>query len=200
MKKILLIFALIIAGVYLTTNTKTPIILEQNTTILAFGDSLTYGIGADKNESYPEVLSTLLGVTVISSGVPGEVSQDGLARLPSVLEKTNPNILILCHGGNDILKKYSLSLTKQNLKTMIEMAQMKNIRVVLVGVPVWSGFLGIKTAKIYDELVDELDIDYEGDVLEDIISDIDLKADRVHPNNKGYQKIAQALAKVILQE
>lgn len=200
MKKIVLVFALIIVGIYLTSNTKTPITLEQNTTILAFGDSLTYGIGADKNESYPEVLSTLLGVKVISSGIPGEVSQDGLVRLQSVLEKTNPNILILCHGGNDILKKHNLDLTKQNLKTMIEMAQIKNIRVILVGVPMWRGFLGIQTAKIYDELVDELDIDYEGDILEYIINDVNLKADRVHPNNKGYQQMAQALAKVILQE
>lgn len=200
MKKILFTLLLLVVGFHFLTDTKTPITLEPDTKILAFGDSLTYGIGADKNESYPKILSTLLGVSVISSGIPGEVSQDGLARLPSVLEKTDPNILILCHGGNDILKKYSQSLTKQNLKTMIKMAQMKNIRVILVGVPMWSGFLGIKTAKIYDELASELDIDFEGDVLEDIINDINLKADRVHPNNLGYAKMAQAIAKVILQE
>lgn len=203
MKKILFLLLVFCIGFYFFTNTKTtktPIILEKNTKILAFGDSLTYGVGADKGESYPEVLSKLLNISVISSGVPGEVSQDGLARLPKVLEKIEPNILILCHGGNDILRKYNLIQTKENLKQMITQAQEKNIKVILVGVPNWSGILGIKTAKIYDELASELDIDFEGDVLEDIINDINLKADRVHPNKQGYEKMAQAIKKVILQE
>lgn len=173
--------------------------LPQNTKILAFGDSLTYGIGAKKGFGYPEQLSRLLHVEVLNSGIAGEVSIDGLKRLKRLLTTANPDILILCHGGNDILRKHDLKITKNNIKSMINIARDKGIRVVLIGVPKWNGFLGIGTAKIYDELADEMDVDYEGEILEEIENDVSLKSDRVHPNQKGYKKMAEAIKKVILE-
>lgn len=176
-------------------NTKLP----ENTKILAFGDSITYGIGAKKGFSYPEQLAKLLNVEVVSSGIPGEVSKDGLKRLEKTLHVVKPDILILCHGGNDILRKYDLQITKKNLKSMIQMAKDKNIRVILIGVPKWNGFLGIETASIYDELASEMDIEYDGEILEDIENDVSLKSDRVHPNEKGYKKMAEVIKDIILE-
>lgn len=172
--------------------------LLKDTKILAFGDSLTYGVGAKSGYSYPKQLSKLLHVEVINSAIPGEVSADGLKRLKGVLDKTNPDILLLCHGGNDILRKYNLKITKNNIKNMIKLAQNRNIRVILIGVPKWNGFLGIGTAEIYDELASEMDIDYEGEVLEKIENDASLKSDRVHPNTKGYKIMAKAIKEVVL--
>lgn len=197
-----LAFALLILAVsiYIFSHKKDPINLPNNTKILAFGDSLTYGIGADKGMSYPAQLSKLLNLDIVSSGVPGEVSEDGLKRLEKIIDDINPDILILCHGGNDILRRYDLKITKQNLKAMIQMAKDRYIRVILIGVPRWNGFLGVKTAKFYDKLAKELSVEYEGEILETIENDRSLKSDQVHPNTKGYTKLAKAIKKVILKE
>lgn len=72
--------------------------------ILAFGDSLTVGVGAKKTESYPVALQELTGLRVVSSGVSGETTRKGLARLESVLQQVQPRLVLLLEGGNDILK------------------------------------------------------------------------------------------------
>ena len=61
--------------------------LPLDTKILAFGDSLTFGYGVARDKSYPSLLVDLLHVTVINEGFSGELSAQGLARLPSVLER-----------------------------------------------------------------------------------------------------------------
>ena len=79
--------------------------LSTFSVIVAFGDSLTSGVGARGVESYPSLLSGILACPVVNAGVPGEDTSAGLRRLPGVLEKERPQLVILCHGGNDILNK-----------------------------------------------------------------------------------------------
>ena len=78
--------------------------LPVGATVLAFGDSLTSGVGVSKTESYPSVLARMTGLNVINAGVSGELTQEGLGRLPALLDEISPNLLILAEGGNDILR------------------------------------------------------------------------------------------------
>jgi lysophospholipase L1-like esterase len=103
--------------------------------VLAFGDSLTFGTGAADGESYPAQLERLIGRKVVAQGVPGEVSAQGLARLPAVLEATQPKLLLLCHGGNDFLRKLPEGEAAANVRAMVQLAREKGIAVVLIGVP-----------------------------------------------------------------
>ena len=160
--------------------------------VLAFGDSITYGTGAGPEESYPEVLAELIGRRVVGAGVPGEVTAIGLQRLPDVLDEVKPKILLLCLGGNDMLRKIDLVAIESNLRTMVRMARDRGIAVVLIAVPKPALFGG--NAAFYQAIAKENDLHLEGNVLKDILYDNELKADAIHPNAKGYRRMAEAIA------
>ncbi|QMU60517.1 MAG: arylesterase [Gammaproteobacteria bacterium] len=165
--------------------------LSSDATILAFGDSLTYGTGANKGEDYPALLSKLANITVINAGVPGEISSKGLERLPKILDEHKPDLLILIHGGNDILKKLSRIEQKSNLSAMIESAKTRNIEVAMLGVPEPGIFL--KSSELYEEIANETNIPIELSLLPDILGDNSLKSDFAHPNADGYQLLAEGI-------
>lgn len=165
--------------------------LSSNDIILAFGDSLTYGTGAKKTESYPSVLTKLSGKTVINAGVSGEVSADGLKRLPQFLEKHNPTLLILCHGGNDVLQRKSKNTMFKNVQAMVELAQAQNIDLVLLGVPEFGLFLSAMEG--YGDIASDKEILYLPDLIPDLLGDNNLKSDTVHPNKAGYRIMAETI-------
>ena len=165
--------------------------LSVDAKILAFGDSLTYGTGAGNAQDYPTLLAKMTNLNIINEGVPGEISSKGLERLPTLLEKHHPDLLILIHGGNDILRKHSRNELKQNILNMIVESQQRNIEVVLLGVPEPGIFL--KSAKVYEELAEETEIPAELKLLAKILGDNSLKSDAAHPNADGYQILAQGI-------
>lgn len=169
--------------------------LKQDAVILAFGDSLTYGYGVKSGFSYPSQLAAKTGLKVINAGISGEESSEGLQRLQGVL-KQNPDIVILCHGGNDILRKHSLLQLKNNLLAMIDMIHKNGAKVLLVGVPDF-GWLGFNTLPLYNEVAKERDVIFEEDTLGLIEADTALKSDRIHPNEKGYEMMADAFIEVL---
>src|SRR5688572_17480972 len=106
--------------------------LSGGDVIVAFGDSLTYGTGAAEHESYPAVLAGMIGKNVIRAGVPGEVTAQGLQRLQSVIDEHRPKLVIVCLGGNDMLKRVSLADTRANLRAIIKTLKDRDIGVVLI--------------------------------------------------------------------
>lgn len=171
--------------------------LQEDAVILAFGDSLTHGNGADKNQSYPAVLESLLGRKVINAGVSGEISEQGLKRLPGLLDQHRPDLLILCHGGNDILRQKDMNETADNLRAMIDLAGERGVPVVMLGVPRPGLFLS--SADIYKEIADAADVLFIEDLIPDILGDKSLKSDTVHPNADGYRRMAESIY-ALLQE
>lgn len=169
--------------------------LDANSTILAFGDSLTYGTGASQVNAYPAVLEKLIGHKVINAGIPGEVSEKGLARLPGLIKKYRPGLIIICHGANDILRKLDLRKTRNNLQQMISLAKENNSEVVLIGVPEFSLFLSPEP--MYQALAEKNQLPISNDILAEIIGNNTLKSDRVHPNALGYQVLAQDIASLL---
>lgn len=166
--------------------------LAPDAVILAFGDSLTRGTGAESGESYPAVLAGLAARRVVNAGVPGELSGEGLARLPGLLDEHRPQLLILVHGGNDLLRnKDRTDELARNLRAMIEAARLRDVAVVLVGVPA-PGLL-LEVPALYAWLAKEYRLPYDGEALRAIESDRALKSDPIHPNAAGYRQLAQRL-------
>jgi len=169
--------------------------LAPTAVLLAFGDSLTYGTGANEDESYPAQLAKLSGRRVVREGVPGEVSEAGLARLPGVLDEQRPQLLLLCHGGNDFLRRLPKEQAAENLRAMIRLAKSRGIDVLLIGTPE-PGFT-LTPAAFYAEIAKEFRIPYEGEVLGKILRDGSLKADQVHPNARGYRLMAERVYELL---
>jgi len=166
--------------------------LAPDATILAFGDSLTYGTGAAAAENYPAVLANLTGYKLVNAGVPGETTADGRARFADVLDETKPALLILCMGGNDFLRKLPEAETIANLRAMLDAARQRQLPVLLIATP--RPGLGLKVPDFYSALAKEYGIALEAESLEEILSDRALKSDLVHPNAAGYRQFAQAIA------
>lgn len=169
--------------------------LAPDAVVLAFGDSLTFGTGANPHESYPARLEALIGRKVVASGVPGEVSAVGLARLASALDEAKPQLLILCHGGNDLLRKLDDVQAANNLRAMVRLAKARGAQVVLIGVPK-PGLLP-SPAGFYEDVAREFKLPYEGAALRKILTDNALKSDLVHPNAAGYARLAEAVATLL---
>jgi acyl-CoA thioesterase-1 len=170
--------------------------LASDSVILAFGDSLTAGVGVNKKHSYPQKLAQLSGLRVVNSGVSGETTAQGLKRFNRVLEQFVPNLIILLEGGNDILRNIPVAQTKSNLKKMLEIAQEKKIPVILIGVPRKNLFSN--SADLYFELADEHRLVLEEEIIGELIKDVSMKSDAVHFNALGYQKLAERVYQLII--
>ena len=124
--------------------------LEANATILAIGDSLTYGTGTKRANSYPSVLAKITHHKVINAGVSGDTTAQALKRLPELLEKHYPSLVILSLGGNDLIRRVPEKTIQTNLEKMITLIQNTGASVILIAAPKPS--LTLSVPDFYEEI------------------------------------------------
>lgn len=166
--------------------------LPPEAAVLAFGDSLTYGTGAAPGQSYPAVLQTLISRTVVNAGVPGETTAEGRARLQGFLDRYRPALVLLCLGANDMIRGLDEKTAAENLRAMIGMAKKSGAQVVLLGVPRPNIFGS--PPEFFQTVAAELAVPYLKDAMGNAIRDPSLRSDPIHPNGRGYRKIAEEVA------
>ncbi|HEY0794924.1 MAG TPA: arylesterase [Acidisarcina sp.] len=106
--------------------------------IVAFGDSLTAGFGADPGQSYPDFLQRELDARgyryrVVNAGVSGNTTKDGVERLKDVLS-LRPTVVIVAFGGNDGLRGLPIADTRSNLDQIVSALTRAHVKVVLGGI------------------------------------------------------------------
>lgn len=169
--------------------------LAKGSRVVALGDSLTFGYGAEKGQDYPSVLAGLTGWQIDNMGVNGDTSQNVLDRLDGVLDKS-PQLVLLGIGGNDVLRKVNASDTKNNIIAIIKALQGKNIPVILIAEPHLSAsalFGKASDNPIYREIADELKVPLLEKAWSKVLSDDKLKSDQIHANGAGYKVFAEIL-------
>jgi lysophospholipase L1-like esterase len=157
-------------------------------TIVCFGDSLTYGSGAARDNAYPAQLSRLIDRQVINAGVPGETTAGALQRVDEILSH-QPGMVLITLGGNDLKNGVSRGEAFKNLEMIIRRFQAGGALVVIGGidVPFWGRGFGDEYARLAEKVGAVL----VPNVLDDIFGDPGLMSDRIHPNDKGYTIMAR---------
>ena len=163
--------------------------------IIAFGDSLTQGVGASAGHDYVSVLGERLGKSVINAGVSGNTTAQARERLERDVLNHSPKVVIVLLGGNDILQSVPPDTTFQNLATIIDAIQARGAAVVLVGMG--TGFSRDPFEDRFKLLAHEKHTAFVSAILKDIINDSSLMVDPVHPNDKGYAIMAERIAPAV---
>jgi lysophospholipase L1-like esterase len=167
---------------------------SHGTAWIAFGDSLTSGFGASEGNDYPTLLGKRLSVPIQNFGTPGATSQDGVSKLDEVLN-ANPKVLLLCFGGNDTLNGVPHSQTFHNLAQMIDQCQQAGAFVVLIGIR--SASIRDKYRSEFRQMANEKRVLLVPNILDGILGNPRLMSDYVHPNDQGYEVIAERLENVL---
>ena len=175
---------------------KTAQPVPPGSTVLALGDSLTFGTGASAETCYPTVLAVLTGWNVVNAGVPGDTSAQALARLPALLAEHQPKLVIVSIGGNDFLRKLPESDTRAHVHAICKQSLDAGAQVLLVAVPraTVAAALGQMTDHaLYAEVAEDLKIPLQREAWGEVLAQPDLRADAVHANARGYAQFARSV-------
>lgn len=172
---------------------------------MAFGDSLTAGLGVSPDQSYPAQLQGRLREAgyphaVINAGVSGDTTTGGLRRLAWIL-KSRPSMVILELGANDGLRGQPLSLMASNLANIIDGLQQAGVEVVLAGMQIPPNY-GLEYTTGFATLFEQLARDHSVTLIPFFLEGVAARkklnqADGIHPTAEGYRIVAQTVFEVI---
>jgi lysophospholipase L1-like esterase len=163
----------------------------KGTSVVCFGNSITAGMGAASGEDYPTLLGQNVKLPVINLGESGDTTESALLRVGEIL-KRNPRIVIVELGGNDYLRRMTVSDTFKNLRLIIDEIQRQKAVVILVAMPLGSAY-----ESGYKNLAREKGCVLIASLMSDIFDNQNLMADQLHPNSRGYQKMAEEIGRVL---
>ncbi|MBU1124721.1 MAG: hypothetical protein KKC84_01720 [Candidatus Omnitrophica bacterium] len=168
---------------------------SQGKIIICFGDSITFGYGAQPGEDYPAALRKLTKIPVINSGIDGDTTIEALKRLKSDILDRNPRLVLIEFCGNDFLRKTPLEVTVKNIGEMIDRIHEKGAMVALVDI---SAGMFLREYRIaFAKLANEKQVIFIAQVLNKIVTNPSMKSDFLHPNGKGYAEIATRIYQAI---
>jgi acyl-CoA thioesterase-1 len=169
--------------------------------IVAFGDSLTAGLGLPASESYPSLLQKMLErdgyrYEVVNAGISGDTTAGGLSRIEWAL-KGDVRILILALGANDLLRGLPVKEMKKNLSQIIERAHSRKVVVLLVGMyaPTNAGAeYGREAREAFQTLASEHKVELVPFILDRVAGVESLnQPDGIHPSAEGTRIVAQTI-------
>ena len=165
---------------------------SRGSNVIAFGDSLTAGYGAQAGEDYPSRVAASTGIAIINAGVSGDTTESALARLDNDVVSRDPRIVIVGLGGNDYLQSIPIATTETNLRSIIDKIEAAGAAVILLGFRLPS--LNADYEAMYERVAKDERCLFVSNVLRGILTSPELKSDEVHPNARGYQLMADRIA------
>jgi len=167
---------------------------EEPPVLLILGDSLSAGYGMDREHSWVNLLDIRLeeggySYRILNSSISGDTTQGGLSRIARLLDRYQPEIVIIELGANDGLRGINPDITRANLTTMIQQSQEAGARVLLTGIrlpPNYGPVYLEQFESMYSDLANEFDTLLVPFFMDGVALRVDLlQADNIHPNEKG---------------
>ena len=162
--------------------------------VVAFGDSLVYGVGAETGGGFVTMLSERLGVEIVNLGRGGDTTKLGLNRIAEV-QNMKPDIVLVLLGGNDAIRRVDEDVVFQNLEQIVTTLQNDGAVVVLLGIK--GGLFGDDYARDFRKLAKERGTPHVSDVLDGLFSNTKYMSDFIHPNELGYTDIADRVEPIL---
>jgi acyl-CoA thioesterase-1 len=173
--------------------------------IVAFGDSLTAGYGADAGESYPDYLEKDLNASgyhyqVVNQGISGNTTKDGLDRLQDALS-LKPVLVIVAFGGNDGLRGLPIANTRENLDHIVSTVLQSGAKVVLGGITLPPNY-GADYIRQFNQTYALLAAKYHVPMLPFLLRDVygvagSMQADGIHATDQGNAQVAKNLLPLV---
>lgn len=173
--------------------------------IVAFGDSLTAGLGVPPGKSYPDDLQRLLDTAgyryhIVNLGVSGDTTTDGIQRLPGVLA-VKPEIVILEFGGNDGLRGLPVSTSRANQIAMIQTLQQSGIRILLAGMSLPPNY-GTDYVQAFERVYADLAKQFHTALIPFLLEGVGghpelIQSDGIHPTSVGCEIVASNVMKYL---
>ena len=173
----------------------------QDRVIVAFGDSLTAGLGVPAEQSYPALLAARLRAEgypyrVVNAGVSGDTTAGGLRRVDWAL-RLAPEVVILELGANDALRGQDLNTVRSNLDQLVERFQAARVRVLIAGMrlpPNYGVRYGAEFQRLYEEVAKKRGAALMPFLLAGVGGNPGLnQPDGIHPTAEGYRLIVDRL-------
>ena len=164
--------------------------------IICFGDSITFGYGANMGEDFPTQLGKLMDAPVINAGVSGDTSTEALARLEKDVLEKDPRLVLIEFGGNDFIKNVPMEETIKNTEEMIDRIQARGAMVAVVDIS--AGMFMRAYHGVFERIAAKKNAIFIPCVLDKIITNPSMKSDFLHPNGSGYKEISCRINNKIL--
>lgn len=168
---------------------------SQGSAIVCFGDSITRGHGASPGMDYPSQLSKLLGRPVVNAGKDGDTTATALARIETVLLKTDPRLVIIELGGNDFLNSVRREITFHNLERIVKRCTDTGAMVVILHAKL--GLFADPYRDGFASIADKHNALLVTNTLKGILGHPSRMYDQIHPNDVGYTLFAERVAAVV---
>lgn len=105
--------------------------------------------------------------------------------------------MLLCIGGNDLLRRLGTAQAEANVRAMVKLARERGVDVVLIGTP--EPGLTLAPPAFSAAIATDFRLPYEDAAMAQVLRDNALKSDPIHPNARGYRVIAERLAERLRQ-
>jgi acyl-CoA thioesterase-1 len=175
-------------------------IFSDERKLLILGDSISAGYGIEEGNQWTEILQIKYNeqkteLVIINASISGDTTGGGLSRIESLLNKYNPEILLIELGGNDALRGYPVKKIKSNLDKISSLAIEKKVEVLLMQIRIPPNY-GRRYVSAFENLFVEMGtqegINLFPFMLETVALNKDLMLpDGIHPNAKAQPLIAE---------
>ena len=200
-RRLFLVIVLAVAS----TATHASILNSNDSTMLIIGDSLSAGLGVTYDQAWPSLLQNRLKkegylIQVLNAGISGDTTSGGVQRLPKLLDKYTPEIVVIELGGNDGLRGTSINSIENNLRLMIELALNYDAKILLIGMqlpPNYGNVYATSFQNVFPQLATEYKIGLVERLIQRMMDDAWeqslMQSDGIHPNVEGHIQLEKII-------